>query len=414
MIYHDNRTLELVNIEKATDHEIEAIVHSPLTESWLRVSLKVERDAPHGITEMRIQFTDAPTDKAEHGKLTDTEIARRVGAYVDRLTAADLFSGKVLLARDGKPFYTKACGLASKAFNVPNRLDTKFNLGSMNKMFTAVAVAQLAQQGKLAFDDVLVKHLPDYPNKEVASKITIHQLLTHTSGLGDYFTDKFMETSKDRYRRIQDFFPLFVDKPLTGEPGKAFRYSNAGFMVLGAVIEKVSGENYFDHVRKHIYKPSGMSNTDAYEMDRDTPNLAIGYTQGRMGGSGAADGPRNNLFLQVVKGGPAGGGFSTVEDLLRFDIALRNGKLLGKRHAELVLAGKVNPVRRGNAKYAYGFSDEPYRGTRIVGHGGGFPGINGQLDVYHDKGYTVAVLSNYDPPADQRVAEKAKALITQE
>src|SRR5262249_23245099 len=161
MVYHDNRTLELVKIEQAADHEIEALVRSSLTESWLRVSLKVEKDAPHGITETRIMFTDSPADKPEHGKVADAEIARRVAADVDNLAAGDLLWGTVLLAREGKPFYTKACGLASKAFNVPNRLDTKFNLGSMNKMFTAVAVAQLAQQGKLAFEDLLVKHLPD-------------------------------------------------------------------------------------------------------------------------------------------------------------------------------------------------------------------------------------------------------------
>jgi CubicO group peptidase (beta-lactamase class C family) len=414
MVYYDNRKVVLAKIERSTDQEIEALVRSPLTESWLRISLKVEKDAPHGITETRITFTDAPVDKSEHGKLTDAEIAQRVEAYVGKMAAADLFSGTVLLARDGKPFLTKACGLASRAFSAPNRLDTKFNLGSMNKMFTAVAVAQLAQQGKLTFDDPLIKHLPDYPNKEIAGKITIHQLLTHTSGLGDYFTDKFMETSKDRFRTIQDFFPLFVDKPLAGEPGKEFRYSNAGFLVLGAVVAKVSSENYFDYVRNHIYKPAGMVNTDAYEMDRDTPNLAIGYTQGHMAGPGEPEGLRNNLFLHVVKGGPAGGGFSTVEDLARFAAALQNGKLLDKKHADLVLTGKVAMGRRGNAKYAYGFFDDTSRGTRIVGHGGGFPGINSQLDIYVDRGYTVAVMSNYDPPAAQRIADKAKALITQE
>lgn len=413
MVYHDNHKLEVAKIERAADHEIEVLVRSPLTESWLHVSLKVEKDAPHGIIEARIMFTDAPADKAERGKLSDPEIAQRIEAYVDKMAAADLFSGTVLVARDGKPFCTKSCGLASRAFNAPNRLDTKFNLGSMNKMFTAIAVAQLAQQGKLAFDDLLIKHLTDYPNKEIAGKITIHQLLTHTSGLGDYFTDKFMETSKDRFRTIKDFFPLFVDKPLTGEPGKAFRYSNAGFMVLGAVVAGVSGEDYFDYVRNHIYKPAGMINTDAYEMDHDTPNLAIGYTQ-EMAGPGEPEGPKNNLFLHVVKGGPAGGGFSTVEDLLRFDIALRSGKLLDKKHTDLILTGKVNPGRGGNSKYAYGFSDAKYHDTRIVGHGGGFPGINSQLDIYLDKGYTVAVMSNYDPPAAQRVADKAKALITQE
>src|SRR5262249_51688178 len=160
---------------------------SPLIDSWLRLSLKVEKEGEHGITQCDIHFTEPPADHRAHGKLTDAEIARALEAYVDRMASADLFSGTVLVTRDGKPLFSRACGLASRAFNVPNRLDTKFNLGSMNKMFTAVAIAQLAQQGKLSFDDTLIKVLPDYPNKEIAQKITIHQLLTHTSGLGDYF-----------------------------------------------------------------------------------------------------------------------------------------------------------------------------------------------------------------------------------
>src|SRR5207248_10392873 len=144
-----------------------------------------------------------------------------------------------------------------------------------------------------------------------------------TSGIGDYFNDKYMEASKDRFRAIADYFPLFVDKPLAFEPGQQFRYSNAGFMVLGAVVEKVSGQDYFDYVRQQIYQPAGMINTDAYEMDHDTPNLAIGYTSRAPRGGSQLGERQNNLFLHVVKGGPAGGGFSTVEDLLRFDVALR-------------------------------------------------------------------------------------------
>src|SRR5262249_54365862 len=154
---------------------------------------KVEDRAPHGITDERVQFIPAPEDAAPRGPLSDAEMVRKLEAYLDKLAAADLFSGSVLVARDGKPLFTKAYGLASKAFQVPNKPDTKFNLGSMNKMFTAVAVAQLAQQGKLAFADPIGKHLTDYPNKEAARKVTIHHLLTHTSGIGDYFNEKFRE-----------------------------------------------------------------------------------------------------------------------------------------------------------------------------------------------------------------------------
>ena len=237
--------------------------------------------------------------------------------------AADLFSGSVVVAHDGKPILSRAYGLASRAHDVPNRTNTKFNLGSMNKMFTGVAVAQLAEKGRLAFTDPIGKHLTDYPNKAVAEKVTLHHLLTHTSGVGDYFNDKYMEAAKDRFRTVQDFFPLFVDKPLEFEPGAKFRYSNAGFMILGAVIEKVSGQSYFDYVRDHVYQPAGMADTDAYEMDQDTPNLATGYRRTNLYGQPEVGPRRNNLFLHVFKGGPAGGGFSTAEDLIRFAAAPR-------------------------------------------------------------------------------------------
>jgi CubicO group peptidase (beta-lactamase class C family) len=413
-VYAANGPLEVVRVEKSADRELTALTRSRAADSWLRLTAFVEADPPHAITRVGIEFTDGPPEPGR-GKLGDAQIVKELEAFLDKLAGAGLFSGTVLLARDGKPLVRRAYGLASRAYQVPNRVDTKFNLGSMNKMFTAVAVAQLAQQGRLDFNDPLGKHLPDYPNKEAARKVTLHHLLTHTSGIGDYFTDKYMETSKDRFRKIQDYLPLFVNEPLAFEPGKEFRYSNGGFMVLGAVVEKVSGQDYFDYVREHVYRPAGMVNTDAYEMDHDTPNLAIGYTAevGATGRLGAAT--KNNLFLHVVKGGPAGGGFSTVEDLLRFDTALRGGKLLDRKLTDLVLAGKVAAGRlAGSARYAYGFFDDTYRGTRIVGHGGGFPGINAALDMYLDKGYTVAVLSNLDPPAAHLVADKLKRLITQE
>jgi D-alanyl-D-alanine carboxypeptidase len=278
----------------------------------------------------------------------------------------------------------------------------------MNKMFTAVAVAQLAEKGRLAFTDPVGKHLPDYPNKAVAEKVTLHHLLTHTSGVGDYFNTQYMEAAKGRFRTVGDFFPLFVDTPLEFEPGARFRYSNAGFMIVGAVIEKVSGQSYFGYVRDHIYKPAGMTNTDAYAMDEDTPNLATGYTRENLQGQPVAGPRRNNLFQHVVKGGPAGGGFSTAEDLIRFARALRDHRLLGPELTALVMAGKVES--HPPEKYAYGFSEKRINGHRIVGHGGGFPGINSQLDIYTDLDYDVAVMSNYDPPAALLVADKLRSL----
>lgn len=408
-LFRDTRGFLNRRVERSSDTEIALLAETRLTEEWFRVELQVEPAAPHRITSFAVRPTPRPADAGPWERLSDREIAAKLDAYLKKLADADLFSGAVLVARDGKPLYKRAFGLASQGFQAPNRVDTKFNLGSMNKMITAVAIAQLAEQGKLAFTDPIRQHLPDYPNSDAAEKVTVHHLLTHTSGMGTYFNEQW-EARKSRLRSVADYLPLFAEQPLAFEPGARWEYSNAGFVVLGALIEKLSGQSYFDYVRDHITKPAGMTDTDAYELDQDTPNLAIGYTRMDLNGRASSGPRRNNLFMHVIKGGPAGGGYSTVEDLLRFDTALRRHKLLSAMSTELLLAGKVDTP--WGAKYAYGFEDQSMNGKRIVGHGGGFPGINGQLDIYLDGGATVAVLSNYDPPAAQRVANRLREMLT--
>lgn len=409
-LWDNTQGLTLQKVESSSERTLVLVLQDKLAGDRVRLSIEVEPKAPHGILGLRVEPVVPPT--SDNHVLTDEELAKAIQAYVEKLVAADAFSGTVLLARGDKLLYRGAFGLASRAFQVPNRLDTKFNLGSMNKMFTAVAVAQLVEAGKLSFEDKVGKILPDYPNKAVAEKVTVHQLLTHTSGLGNFFNDTYRKADKSRLREIKDFLPLFVDEPLAFEPGTRWRYSNSGFVLLGAIIEKASGQNYFDYAREHIYKPAGMTSSDAYEADRDTPNLAVGYTAQGPGGKESPTREWNNLFLHVVKGGPAGGGFSTVEDLWRFALALQTHKLLGAASTQLVTTGKAQPdPERGSWKYAYGFSDEQDQGTRIFGHNGGFPGINSQLDIYPDKGYTVVVMSNYDPPAAGRVAQRIRTLL---
>ena len=338
-------------------------------------------------------------------QLDDPKFVSQIKTFIEQLVAEEEFSGTVLVAKDGQPIFEGAYGLASRAYQVPNRIDTKFNLGSMNKMFTAVAIAQLAEAGKLAYDDPIAKHLPAYPNQEVAKQVTIHHLLTHTSGLPDFFNAKFMDASRAKFREVADFLPLFVEESLLFTPGAEWSYSNSNFIVLGLIVEAVSGENYFNYVQKHIYQPAGMLNTDAYEMDRDTPNLAIGYTRSPEGEI------RNNLFEHVIKGGPAGGGFSTVQDLWRFAQALTSHKLLSAQETEIITTGKVEVPGPPDAFYAYGFSDEKFHGHRRFGHGGGFTGINAKLDIYPDLGYVVVVMANMDPPAADRVADRIGKLL---
>jgi CubicO group peptidase (beta-lactamase class C family) len=256
-------------------------------------------------------------------------------------------------------------------------------------MFTSVAIAQLVEKGKLSFDDPLSKFIPDFPNPEAAKKIQIKHLLSHTAGLGGYFSDRYDNLSREKLRTVDDMMRLVRqdEKELRFEPGSRWAYSNTGMLVLGKVIEVVSGHSYFDYVRENIYKPADMTNTDAYELDRVNPNLAVGYhkefTETGVEWS-------NNIFSHVLRGGPQGGGYSTVEDLLKFDQALRSGKLINAESFKLITSAK--PELK-SPDYGFGFQFDSQR--NVAGHGGGFTGINSNLDMYLGSGWSAIVMSNY-------------------
>jgi D-alanyl-D-alanine carboxypeptidase len=346
----------------------------------------------------------------QRGKMGEAVSIEELDAYLKKAADEDSFSGVVLVAKDAQPVFKKAYGMANQSTHTPNNLETKFNLGSMNKMFTAVAIAQLAERGKLSFNDTISKHLPGYPNKAVAAKVTIHHLLTHTSGMGDYFNDDYF-ARLNRMRTVADLLPLFVNDTLAFEPGTKWQYSNSGYVVLGLIIEKVSGQSYFDYVKEEIFRPAGMTDTDFYERDENVPNRAIGYT--KMGANGQSDPAaprRDNTSLRPAKGSPAGGGYSTAEDLLKFSLALRSHKLLSQKYTDIVITGKVE-VGGVVGKYAYGFGDKIFDGKHIVGHNGGGPGIAANLDMFPEIGYTAVLLSNYDPPAMMPVIMKLRGLI---
>jgi CubicO group peptidase (beta-lactamase class C family) len=385
---HDRmRGVEVLGIKETGPTSAEARLKSKLIGDQVLLIVRTEAEAPHRIAGIGLRRAPSALGSTPAKKMTEAEMAKELDALVQKLAGADLFSGAVLLAKDGKVIYQKAFGTANKDFNAPNKLDTKFNLGSMNKMFTAVAIAQLVERGKLSFDDPLSKFLPEFPDKESAEKIKIKQILTHTAGLGGYFSRKFVESSRDRFRTVDDMMKLAKEEKIQFEPGSKWQYSNTGFLVLGAVVEKASGQTYFDYVRENIYKPAGMINSDCYELDRVNTNLAVGYEKDFTDGGIRF---RNNIFSHVLRGGPQGGGYSTVEDLLRFDVALRSGKLVGQEYVKLLLSAKPDLK---SPQYGYGFQIDTQ--NQVAGHGGGFEGISSNLDMFLSSGYTGVVMSNY-------------------
>ncbi len=386
-----SRGAEFHGVQDSKPNEVTARLKTRLTGSWLGLLVRVEAEAPHRITGLGLRTGKPPANAAPARALSKEQMARELETLVKKLADADVFSGAVLLAKDGVPVFKGAYGMANKDFNAPNRVDTKFNLGSMNKMFTAVAIAQLAERGKLSFDDPLSRFVPDFPNPEDAARIKLKHLLTHTAGLGGYFSPKWQQSSRAEYRTVDAMMKRAAEdeKKVQFEPGTRWQYSNTGMLVLGKVIEAASGQSYYDYVRDNIARPAGMTNTDCYELDRVNANLAVGY-QKEFSDAGVSF--TNNIFMHVMRGGPQGGGYSTVEDLLKFDIALRSNKLVGAEYVKLLLSAKPDLK---SPDYGYGFQISTRDGVAIAGHSGGFPGISSNLDMFLGTGWTAVVMSNY-------------------
>jgi D-alanyl-D-alanine carboxypeptidase len=331
-------------------------------------------------------------------QMTEADALKTVSARADKLASEDEFSGAVLVAKDDRVLFSHAYGLADRNRRIPNTLRTRFRIGSMNKMFTAVAILQLVKAGKVKLTAPLGTYLPDYPNRDVATKVTIHQLLTHTGGTGDIFGPEF-DAHRNELRTLADYVKLYGKRGLEFKPGSQWAYSNYGFILLGVVIERVTGQSYYDFVQQHIYARAGMTRSGSVPENHAVPDRSIGYTKP----SGTTAWAPNTDTLPY-RGTSAGGGYSTVEDLARFAHAVLSHKLLNPDATKLLITGKEKAGP--GAKYAYGFEDaRDADGNGWVGHGGGAPGINGDLKIYPKSGYVVAVLANLDPPAAQRISE---------
>ncbi len=386
---------ELIEVEQSTPRELTVLLKTRGTfPSYARFTFVA--DEAGKLAQRRAGPASAPAGARAERKPV-AQLGQEVAAKLEALAKKDEFSGVALIAKEGEPLWQKAFGLQDRARKIPVNLETRFRIGSINKMFTAVAIAQLVEAGKLGFADTLASVLPDYPNREIAQKITIEQLLTHTSGLGDFFGPKFFET-RERLRELRDYLPLFVDQPLAFEPGAQWSYSNAGFIVLGLIIEKISGENYHDYIAEHVFRPAGMTASGSTPITEPSENLAIGYTRDPSG----ALVPNSETLS--YRGMSAGGGESTAGDLMRFAHALRTHRLLSPDMTDRLVTGRVATPREGD-RYAYGIEEQMKDGRRFVGHGGGAPGMNGMLTILWDEGYAVIVLANRDPMIAQDAAE---------
>jgi D-alanyl-D-alanine carboxypeptidase len=385
---------DLKKVEESSPTKIVVLVQERASDQMGRLTMEVQAAEPHLISSIDIQAVPRPPEFALL-RLSQSELIAATRKQVETQVAADAFSGAVLIAKNGKTVFAQAYGLADREHKIPNTLTTRFRIGSMNKMFTAVATLQLVAARKLDLKETVGKYLTDYPNKEIASKVTVQELLMHTGSTGDIFGPEFA-AHRLELRTLEDYVKLYGNRGPKFEPGTQWEYSNYGFILLGVIIEKVSGQSYYDYVREHIYAPAGMTSTGSEPEDKAVADRSIGYT--KMDSTAW----KPNTDTLPYRGTSAGGGYSTVEDLARFADALQKHKLLDALYTDMLTTGK--PGTPDNT-YAFGFEDQLVNGLRCFGHGGGAPGMNGDLRICPTPGYVVAVLANLDPPAATRVSD---------
>lgn len=346
----------------------------------LKMDFQCEAAPPHGLMTIAIDQVQ-PGDEDIAPAKDDSALVAAARAYMQGVVQEDRFSGVLLIAKHGTPLFQSAYGFANREKKIPNTTGTRFNIGSINKSFTQVAIAQLESKGKLSLKDPIKKFLPDYPNVDAAEKVTIENLLYMSSGIGDFFNARYDSTPKENLNSIRAYLPLFADKPLAFEPGSRKQYSNGGYIVLGAIIEKVSGEDYYSYVQRNIFIPAGMTMTDSFEKDALLPDMAAGYTM--RDGREKGEGRRSNYDRLPRKGSSAGGGYSTAMDLLRYVNALSGPSVIPAEFS----------ARQG------------------IGIAGGAEGLNAALEWNPANGYAIIALSNYDPPSAERVAQHLRELL---
>ena len=386
---------ELRGLEQATPTSLTGLVQERNSDQFGRFVIVVDAAEPHRITRFGVNAIPRPADFPV-ARMSETEMISALRTKLESDTAAGRFAGTVLIAKNENVLFSAAYGLADRDKMIANALDTRFRIGSMNKMFTAVSILQLVQAGKIKLMDTVGKYIPDYPNQDVASKVTIHHLLTHTGGTGDIFGPEFNAHRLD-LRTLKDYVDLYGKRAPAYEPGSRYAYSNYGMLLLGFIVERVSGQSYYDYVAEHIYKVAGMTRSGSEPESQAVADRSIGY----MRQQGSALWVPNTDTLPY-RGTSAGGGYSTVADLMKFASALMGHQLLNAEYTDLLITGKVDAG--GGAMYAYGFEDGRKNGSGAVGHSGGAPGMNGDLRIYPRSGYVVTVLSNLDPPAAQQVS----------
>ena len=342
------------------------------------------------LTAITITFAIAPLSTR-----SQDAAATRMEEIIQSYVADKQFMGTVLVARDQTVLLDKAYGFANLEWSIPNTPTTKFRLGSLTKQFTSASIFLLQERGKLKIDDPVKKYVPDAP--ATWDKITIYNLLTHTSGIPSFTSFPDYHSSEAIPATPEQLVARFRDKPLEFQPSEKWNYSNSGYVLLGYLIEKISGQSYEKFLQENIFTPLGMKNTGYDSNSEIIVHRAYGYTPGKVSVENAG-------YIDMTIPFSAGALYSTTEDLLRWEQGLFGGKIISAASLTKMTTPFLND-------YACGVFVHVDDGHKVIDHGGGIEGFNTQLSYYPDDKLTIIALGNLNGSAPDAIATNIAAAI---
>lgn len=380
--------LDLIRVEEDDGKDVDALARDRQASLLWHVLLTRDEKNPARFTNIRL-----------HGEplASDAEAVAALDAFANRLVQKDAFSGVVLITRDGHDLLAKAYGHADAAGAIANTLDTKFFFASQGKMFTAVAILQLREKGLISLDDTVAKFLPDYPNREFARKVTVQMLLAHTAGGGDIgILEPEEGANRAKVHSIADIIALNAARAPAFEPGTKWDYSNYDYVLLGAIVEKASGMDFYDYVQKNIFDRAGMTHT-GYPLRESMDGIAVPMW------------PKDGKLVSAMdmwpwRGSPAGGGVTTAGDEAKFVAALNAGTLISRASLDLATHAPGGFGFKPGNGFGLGFIESGLDGNKYWGHGGGAHGDSLALNYYRRTHVTFVCMANREPPACDRLA----------
>jgi CubicO group peptidase (beta-lactamase class C family) len=370
---------------------------------WSDFQFRLDPAAPHQLATIAFIAEVSEPISLPNGSIDRSDTLRWLGEYIDKLEKETDLSGSLLIAKGEQIVFERYFGFADAARKRRVDRDTLFNLGSGNKMFTALAIARLVEAGSLRYDDPVTRYVSGFSDPAKAAAISIHHLLSHTSGLGEYWSGQ-QDESIARCTKISEHLPFVFRAGFRAAAGSGYSYCNSNFIVLGAVIEKASGEDYFEFIRETVYRPAGMAASDSYLFGAAGPALAEPLT--RKPGGGWVLAPHK------ARGSAAGGGYSHARDMLRFSRALASGRIVRQDTLAGMTAAKNGAFADAGEQYGYGFILERHGQVASYGHGGTSRGVDLEFRYFPALDLTLVAFSNQDNGAFDDLKRNTIKLIT--